>query len=206
MSETTYPPFHETLRADLARYDQSYSFRNVLKTYLKDRNFRVITTLRLSQATANRGGLNKLWHPLAKLFHRWNTHNAACDLSWKTRIGPGFHITHGWGLVMSPGAVLGDHVTVFHGVTIGRKDIETDEGRKSLMPVVEDNTWIGPHALILGVKVGKGSIIGGGSVVTRDVKPHSVMGGNPARLIREKAPKSNVVTIPQEPEAAEDTA
>ena len=53
------------------------------------------------------------------------------------------------------------------------------------MPViVEDDCFIGMGAIVLmGVRVGKGSIIGAGAVVTKDVPPYSVVGGNPAEVI-----------------------
>jgi acetyltransferase-like isoleucine patch superfamily enzyme len=51
--------------------------------------------------------------------------------------------------------------------------------------VIEDDVWIGANAVILpGVKVGKGAVVGAGSVVTRNVEPFSIVGGNPARIIR----------------------
>lgn len=51
--------------------------------------------------------------------------------------------------------------------------------------VIEDDVWIGGRVIILpGVRVGKGSVIGAGSVVTRDVAPYSIVAGNPAKLIR----------------------
>ena len=53
--------------------------------------------------------------------------------------------------------------------------------------VIEDDVWIGGRVIILGgVRVGKGSIIGAGSVVTKDVEPYSIVGGNPAKLIRKR--------------------
>lgn len=51
--------------------------------------------------------------------------------------------------------------------------------------VIGDDVWIGARVIILpGVHVGTGSVIGAGSVVTHDVEPYSIVGGNPARLIR----------------------
>ena len=54
--------------------------------------------------------------------------------------------------------------------------------------VIEDDVWIGHNAIILpGCKfVGRGSVIGAGSIVTRDVAPYSIMAGNPAKLIRRR--------------------
>ena len=50
--------------------------------------------------------------------------------------------------------------------------------------VIEDDVWVGLGAIILsGVKIGTGSIIAAGSVVTRNVEPFSVYGGNPAKKI-----------------------
>lgn len=52
--------------------------------------------------------------------------------------------------------------------------------------VIEDNVWIGGGAILLpGVTIGKNAVVGAGSVVTRDVRPNTVVAGNPAGLIRE---------------------
>jgi len=51
--------------------------------------------------------------------------------------------------------------------------------------IVEDDVWIGARSLILsGVTIGKGAIIAAGSVVTKNVPPYSIVGGNPAKIIR----------------------
>jgi acetyltransferase-like isoleucine patch superfamily enzyme len=63
-------------------------------------------------------------------------------------------------------------------------------GKEDFAPVViEDDVWIGAHAVVLkGVTVGHGSVVAMGSVVTKDVPPMTVVAGNPARVVKQIAP------------------
>ena len=67
----------------------------------------------------------------------------------------------------------------------GRKDWS----KVPCAPVVIGNrVWIGCNALVLkGVRIGDGAVVAAGTVVTRDVPANSLVGGNPARVIRELA-------------------
>lgn len=72
--------------------------------------------------------------------------------------------------------------TVNHPTVPEVRNTDLEYGRPV---VIEDNVWIGGNAVILpGVTVGEGAVIAAGSVVTRDVPPRVVAGGNPCRIIR----------------------
>ena len=79
-------------------------------------------------------------------------------------------------------------VTIFQGVTIGMKHKISAGGRVSLIPTIEDEMWIGPYAVIAGDGVvGRGSRIAPGTVVTGDVAPYTIVGGDPMRVIKTDA-------------------
>lgn len=53
--------------------------------------------------------------------------------------------------------------------------------------MIEDDVWIGANAVIVdGVTIGAHSIVAGGAVVTKDVAPYSIVGGSPAKLIKDR--------------------
>lgn len=60
------------------------------------------------------------------------------------------------------------------------------DGPEVIKPVIiEDNVWIGCRAIVLpGVRIGSYSVVGAGSVVTKDVPPNTLVAGNPARIVR----------------------
>jgi len=61
----------------------------------------------------------------------------------------------------------------------------TDQGITAEGIVIEDDCWLGAGAVITdGVRVGKGSVVAAGAVVTKDVPPHSVVAGVPAKIIK----------------------
>ena len=60
--------------------------------------------------------------------------------------------------------------------------------------IIEDDVWIGCSAIILGpCKVGRGSIVAAGSLVNKDVPPYTIVGGNPAKHIRERFSSSEIL-------------
>ena len=59
------------------------------------------------------------------------------------------------------------------------------EGENYYQLVIENDVWIGSNVLLLGgIRIGNGAVIAAGSVVTKDVPPYAIVGGNPAKIIR----------------------
>jgi acetyltransferase-like isoleucine patch superfamily enzyme len=67
-----------------------------------------------------------------------------------------------------------------------------DQGITAEGIIIEDDVWIGAGAIIIdGVRISRGAVIAAGAVVTQDVPPHTVVGGVPARIIKEITPGSS---------------
>jgi len=104
------------------------------------------------------------------------------------RIGNGTYLNRNTVLVAEQQIEIGRNCRISWDVVIMDSDLHPLPGGKiSTAPVViEDDVWIGCRAIILkGVRIGRGSIIAAGAVVTKDVPPYTVAGGVPARIIQE---------------------
>jgi serine O-acetyltransferase len=174
------------LKGDTIRKKGSYRFRYVISLFFTDRTYRPMVTFRMCQATRRSKYLGKIVHYFFRFMHRWACSRAGIELPWKTRIGVGFALTHGWGTIINTNATIGKNVTFFNGVVLGQRDrISKDGKRTTEYPVIEDEVWVGPHAIIVGgVTIGKGSRIAGGSFVTESIPPYSTVMGNPASIVK----------------------
>jgi chloramphenicol O-acetyltransferase type B len=71
-----------------------------------------------------------------------------------------------------------------------------DAFQKAGDTVIGNDVWIGSEAIIMpGVKVGDGAVIGTRALVTRDVEPYAIVGGNPARVIRKRFDDDSVAKL-----------
>ena len=101
------------------------------------------------------------------------------DIHPGARIGPGFFIDHGTGVVIGETAEIGRDVRLYQAVTLGAKRFATDEDGQlqkggARHPIVEDEVVVYAGATILGrITIGRGSTIGGNVWVTRSVPPGS---------------------------------
>ena len=96
------------------------------------------------------------------------------------QIGKNFFIDHGMGVVIGETAVIGDNVTMYHGVTLGgTKSYGGKSGKRH--PTVEDNVVIGAGAQVLGpITVGKNAKVGANATVVKDVPQNTTVIGTAA--------------------------
>jgi serine O-acetyltransferase len=183
-----------SLRLDCYRITGNTGWNAVVRALCVSRTFRPIATLRAYQALRARGGAARLLRPFVTACHRWLCAACGIELPLELQAGPGLAITHGWGLVVNGGAKLGRNVTLMQGVTIGRADsIAADGSRSTGYPVIGNDVWIGPGAVVVGgVHVGDGCRILPNSVVTTDLDAGSMAGGVPAKVIRGNVPRDVV--------------
>lgn len=100
------------------------------------------------------------------------------DIHPGAQIGEYFSIDHGTGVVVGETTIIGSHVRLYQGVTLGAKSFKLDENGLPVNiprhPIIEDNVTIYSNSSILGrITIGHDSVIGGNIWLTHDVPPYS---------------------------------
>lgn len=141
--------------------------------YLK--GYHALQSYRAAHALWNRGQ-----HVLALALQSRISEVFAVDIHPAARIGKGILLDHGTGVVIGETAVVGDRVSMLQGVTLGGTGKEIGDRH----PKIGEGVLIGAGATILGnLTVGKGAMVAAGSLVLKDIPPHSMVAGTPANVI-----------------------
>ncbi len=136
-----------------------------------------------------------LWRHGVRTFARVNSQMArfltGIEIHPGARIGRRFFIDHGMGVVIGETTVIGDDVTLYHGVTLGGKSLGTEKRH----PTLENGVVIGAGAQVLGdITIGTRSVVGANAVVVHDVPADSTAVGIPATVRRNPDPSSHQTT------------
>lgn len=136
--------------------------------------------------------ISQLYHKISKFFYNHKLFFIARYLSEKAKrktgieihpgatIGRSLFIDHGTGVVIGETTIIGNNVTMFHGVTLGGTGKE--KGKRH--PTIEDNVYIGCGAKILGnITIGKNAKIGANAVVLKNVDKNTTIVGIPGKPI-----------------------
>ena len=169
--------------------------------YVKDQLFEY-NRLRPSDRQERERLLRQIFGSLGK--SPWIESPFQCDLGITSHIGDNFYVNHNCVFLDFGGLTIGDNVRIGPNTGIYTPQHAFDpklraEGYEISKPVViGDNVWIGGSVSILGgVTIGENSIIGAGSVVTRDIPANVIAAGNPCRVLREMTEEDNRKHSPQ---------
>ncbi len=114
---------------------------------------------------------------LAKMLQSRSSQKLGVDIHPAARIGHGILMDHATGIVIGETAVVGNDVSILHGVTLGGTGNEIGDRH----PKIGNGVLLGAHAQLLGnITIGDRAKIGAGAVVLDDVPPHTTYAGVPA--------------------------
>lgn len=120
---------------------------------------------------------------VARFISQTNRFFTGIEIHPGAKIGNGFFIDHGMGVVIGETAEIGDNVLLYHGVTLGGVSLE----KKKRHPTIGNNVVIATGAKVLGaITIGDNAKIGANAVVLKDVPPDSTVVGIPGRVVMEK--------------------
>jgi len=177
------PTLNTKIKADLHRiYPGEFSYKKLFKA-LRAKGFKYLLVLRLKTHP----------NPLVSLpasFIKWIlTYRYGFQIPSTIPIGGGFFIGHFGSIVVSVNASLGQNCNIAHHCTIG-----SSRGEHKGAPQIKDRVWIGTGAVLVGkIEVGPDVVVAPNAFVNFDVPPHSIVIGNPGKIIAKENPTQNYI-------------
>lgn len=176
---------NEILKHDLYRFNGCLGWGNFVKTFLTKWEFQHVVLLRWYQSSKV-----KLF---SRLLLRWSCLRTGIQIGYHTKIGKGLLIVHYGDIAVNNDTVIGDNCTISHGATIGI----SHRGSKIGCPTLGNKVWVGANAVIVGnITIGDDVLIAPLSYVNFDVPSHSIVIGNPGKIIpRDNATENYIVRV-----------
>ena len=174
----------ELIKSDNYRYTKSNSRLSLLKCYRKYPTLYYLHIYRKAHFYSKRKGLfNKSLMWLYRFILHREMIRLQIQIPYTNIIGAGFCIQHVGRVVVAPNVCIGKNCDVFTGVTIGKEF----RGARNGVPTIGNEVWIGPNAVLVGkITIGNDVLIAPNSYVNFDVPSHSIVLGNPAKIITKK--------------------
>ena len=170
------PDIVKAAQADLkAVYERDPACKGYLQPFLFFKGFHALQSYRLSHWLWSRGRETLAFYLQSRMSEVFQI-----DINPAARIGKGVFVDHGTGIVIGETAVIGDDVSMLHGVTLGG----TGAVRGDRHPKIGKGVLLGAGAKVLGnITIGDYAKIASGSVVLKPVPAHCTAAGVPARLV-----------------------
>ena len=135
-----------------------------------------------------------LWNWHVPFFPRFISHLGrfftGIEIHPGAKIGEGFFIDHGMGVVIGETSEIGDNVALYQGVTLGGTSLL----KKKRHPTLSNNVVVGAGSKLIGaITIGENVKVGAGSVVVTSVPPHATVVGVPGRVVEIRNPDTETV-------------
>jgi serine O-acetyltransferase len=176
----------ESIRRDIwAVFEHDPAAKNVWEIFFAYPGFHARQFHRLSHTLWN-------WH--WPFFPRFISHLGrfctGIEIHPGAKIGEGFFIDHGMGVVIGETSEIGDNVAMYQGVTLGGTSLL----KKKRHPTLGNDVVVGAGSKLIGaITIGDGAKIGAGSVVVTSVPPHTTVVGVPGRVVEVRNPDTETV-------------
>jgi len=173
----------QNIKADVHRlYPGRFTYRKLLKG-LRNKGIKYMFFMRLSSHS------NVFIKVISRVIHRLLSYRYGFQIYRTTPIDGGFFIGHFGTIVISDNAVIGRNCNIAHGCTIGRT-----KGPNEGSPKIGAFVWIGTGAVIVGkIQIGNHVMIAPNAYVNVDVPSHSLVIGNPSKIISKQNPTKNYI-------------
>lgn len=170
------PSWKEVLRRDIAAvYDRDPACSRLIEPILYFKGFHAIQTHRLAHWNLNEGRKD-----FALFLQSRSSEVFQTDINPAAKFGQGIFLDHATGLVVGETAVVGDDVSILHGVTLGGTGKQSDDRH----PKIGNCVLLGAGAKVLGnIKIGNCSRIAAGSLVIKPVGEKVTVAGVPGRVV-----------------------
>ena len=175
--EETYQLLHQDAQAIEQGDPAAKSMDEVMRSYP---GFYAIAIYRIAHQ------LYKLGVPfIPRMFTELGHGKTGIDIHPGAQIGTWFFIDHGTGVVIGETTIIGDHVKLYQGVTLGALSVKKEMAETKRHPSIEDHVVVYAGATILGGRttIGHHSVIGGNVWLTESVDPYSTVYHQPELII-----------------------
>ena len=135
----------------------------------------------------------KKFHLTARIISQFARFITGIEIHPAARIGSGFMIDHGMGVVIGETTEIGENVTLYHDVTLGGRKMYDENGHKleKRHPTIKNNVIIGSGAQILGpITLGNNVKIGSNAIVIHDIPDNCTVVNKPAYIIKKSEVKA----------------
>lgn len=170
------PELVKAAEADLkAVYERDPACKGYLQPFLFFKGFHALQSYRIAHWLWGQGRETLAFYLQSRMSETFQV-----DINPAAKIGKGVFVDHGTGIVIGETAVIGDDVSMLHGVTLGGTGAE----RGDRHPKIGKGVLLGAGAKVLGnITIGDYAKIASGSVVLKPVPAHCTAAGVPARLV-----------------------